>query len=146
MLYYAHEGADGVAYALTATHSQLAAGNVVALPGYDTSVLGRRRVGAQWLDVDPPPEPEPEPTPDPRPAAIDEAALIDLCQSAGAMSDEQLVAADADPALRVFWIKLRAASALLPTDPRVQDGLAAVEALGYLPAGSSAVLAAWPTN
>lgn len=33
MLYYAHLGADGVAYALTATHSQIAAGDVVALLG-----------------------------------------------------------------------------------------------------------------
>ena len=91
--------------------------------------------------------PAPDPGPDaPRPRALDEAALIDLCQAAGGMSDAQLVAADADPALRAFWIKLRAASAILPTDPRAQDGLAAVEALGYLPAGAAAVLAAWPTH
>lgn len=99
--------------------------------------LGKVRSGGGWVAAPAAPRP-------PRP--LDEAALIDLCQSAGAMTDAQLIAADADPALRAFWIKLRAASVILPTDPRVQDGLAAVEALGYLPAGAAAVLDAWPTH
>lgn len=61
------------------------------------------------------------------------------------MSGAQLVAAHRDEALAEFWIILGLARQILPTDPRTLDGLAAVEALGYLPAGAAAVLAAWPT-
>ncbi len=88
-----------------------------------------------------PPEPV---VSDPVPQPIDEAALIDLCQSAGGMTDAQLVSAFNDPQLAAFWIKLRATSTILPTDQRTQDGLAAVDALGYLPEGAQAVLDAWP--
>ena len=88
----------------------------------------------------------PEPTvSDPVPQPLDEAALIDLCQSAGGMTDAQLVAAFNDANLAAFWIKLRAASTILPTDQRTIAGLDAVETLGYLPEGAAAVLAAWPT-
>ncbi|NCA72554.1 MAG: hypothetical protein EOM91_21345 [Sphingobacteriia bacterium] len=92
-----------------------------------------------------PPEP-PEPVVvDPTPVPLDGAALIDLCQSAGGMTDAMLVSAHQDPMLAAFWIKLGFAAQILPSDPRTQDGLAAVAALGYLPAGAATVLAAWPT-
>ena len=85
-----------------------------------------------------------EPAPEPIPTPLDEAALIDLCQSAGGMTDAMLVAVYADPQLAAFVIKLRAARAILPTDERTTQGLAALEALGYLPNGAEAVIAAWP--
>jgi len=79
------------------------------------------------------------------PTPLDEAALIDLCQSAGGMTDAQLVSVYTDPQLAAFIIKIKAARQILPTDARTVQGLGALEALGYLPDGADAVLAAWPT-
>ena len=88
---------------------------------------------------------EPEPA-DPEPLPLDEAALIDLCQSAGGMTDPMLVAVYKDDQLAAFIIKLRAAKSILPSDDRAIQGLGALDALGYLPDGAAAVLAAWPTR
>lgn len=135
MAYHAQLGADNIAVSVTETPDALVAEGFIALESLDASVLGKRWTGADWDDV----------ARVPVAAPLDEAALIDLCQSAGGMTDAQLVAAFNDANLAAFWIKLRAASTILPTDQRMQDGLAAVDALGYLPKGAQAVLDAWPT-
>lgn len=135
MPYYAQLN-DGVAVAITESAGPLAGAGFVALQSLDASVLGRSWTGSAWEDV---------PPAAPVPATIDALALLDLLQSAGGMTDAQLVAARDDPALAAFWIKLQLARAILPDDARTAEGLAALQTLGYLPAGVPAVLAAWPT-
>src|SRR5260370_20931158 len=41
----------GVAFAITETHAELDAPDLLPLPRYDTSVLGRRWTGTHWEDV-----------------------------------------------------------------------------------------------
>ena len=126
---------DGVSIGYTAAN---VAGrpNVVEVESEQAAkdALGKRRVGDTWEAVEIAMTPKP----------LDEAALIDLCQSAGGMTDAMLVSVYSDPQLAAFIIKIKAARQILPTDARTVQGLGALEALGYLPDGAEAVIAAWP--
>jgi hypothetical protein len=99
------------------------------------TVLGKRRVGETWEEVEVAPIPKP----------LDELGLIQLCQEAGGMTEAMLVEVYESVQLKAFVIKVRASRSILPSDERTLQGLGALEALGYLPNGAAAVLAAWPT-
>jgi hypothetical protein len=81
-----------------------------------------------------------------RPISLSEAGFIQLAQTAGGMTDAQLVACEQDSSFKALWIKFHAASTLDRDDPRVQAVLAALDAAGYLPNHALAVNAAWPTH
>jgi len=134
MPYYIEINSDGIGFAFSDLNETVNAPTLI--PVADASVpLGMLWTGSGWEDV----------PRDPVPAAIDQAALIDLCQSVGGMTDAMLVAAHSDPALAALWIKFGAASQFLPDDTRVISGLAAFASLGYLPGGAQAVIDGWPT-
>jgi hypothetical protein len=78
------------------------------------------------------------------PRALTKLEFVELAQSAGGMSDAQLVAANADPQLAALWLKLTLAGEVQRDHPATQAGLGALAALGYLPNGAAAVLDAWP--
>lgn len=128
---------DGVAIGYTAAN---VAGrpNVVEVESEQAAeaVLGKRRVGGAWESVEIAATPQP----------LDEAALIDLCQEFGGMTDELLVEVYENTLLKAFIIKLKASRTILPTDQRTLDGLTVLESLGYLPNGKQSVLDNWPTR
>lgn len=80
----------------------------------------------------------------PQPRPLTKLQFVGLCQSAGGMTDEQLVAAHEDARLRALWLKLSLATAVELTDPATTAGLEAMQALGHLP-DAQAVIDAWPT-
>src|SRR5260370_28624388 len=49
--HYAQLPPAGVAFAITETHAELDAPDLLPLPRYDTSVPGRRWTGTHWEDV-----------------------------------------------------------------------------------------------
>lgn len=53
--FFAQLDADGIAYAVTQTADGGGAVNLVLLPSFDTTVLGKRWTGTHWQDV---PQPE----------------------------------------------------------------------------------------
>lgn len=85
------------------------------------------------------------PEPVKMPVPISGVAFIQICQTEGGMTDEQLVACYADAAFKALWIKFDRSPSLDRDDPRVQQGLAALELAQYLAVGgAAAVTAAWP--
>lgn len=78
------------------------------------------------------------------PLPLRPVAFIQLVQTAGGMSDSQLVACYEDPNFKAMWIKFNAADTLDRDDPRVQAGLTGLDQAGYIPNHKAAVLAAWP--
>ena len=79
-----------------------------------------------------------------QPALLTKLGFIELCQSAGGMSDAQLIAARNDPAFGALWIKLDLATDVNKSHPATTAGLTGLNAAGYLPKGVKAVLSAWP--
>lgn len=109
-------------------------------PAYDVETQRVKWIDGAWAVED---LPEP-PTPEPR--SISPIEFIGLAQAAGGMTDAQLVASKSDANLAAMWIKFDMAPSLSPETPDVQAGIAGLDALGYLPNGASALLAAWPTE
>lgn len=70
--------------------------------------------------------------------------FIELAQMAGGMTDDMLVAAQDDPALRVLWIKFDHCDILQYEHPLVAPGLDALVVTGYMPNGRDAVMTNWP--
>ena len=91
-------------------------------------------------------EPPAEPDPSPQPATLTKLQFITLGQTAGGMTDSQLVAAKGDANLAAMWVKFEMATAVDRDDPNTQAAVAALEQLGYLPNGAQAVLDAWPVG
>jgi len=56
------------------------------------------------------------------------------------------VQAKAAPYLEALWIMLDFCIEIKHDDEDIGPGLAALDALGYLPGGAAAVFAAWPTE
>jgi hypothetical protein len=78
-------------------------------------------------------------------ASLSKLEFMELVQSAGGMTDAQLVAAHNNAALAALWIKFdRAPEQIHKDHPLVAPGLAALAALGYIPNGAQALLDAWP--
>ena len=88
-----------------------------------------------------PPSPQ---APDPVYKAITEIEFIILCQNAGGMTDNMLVACQDDPRCKAMWIKFKASTTLNKDNALVQSGLTSIAQYGYLPNGVAAVNAAWP--
>ncbi len=82
----------------------------------------------------------------PRPQVMSKMQFIRLVQTAGGMTDALLAQADAEPALKPFWIKFNMTSEIQRDDIDTQAGLTALDTLGLLPNGWQAVIAAWPTG
>jgi hypothetical protein len=78
------------------------------------------------------------------PRALTRLQFVRLCKSAGGMTGQMLVAAEADDNLAEMWIMLRLAEDVSRDDPDTAAGLGALEALGYLPEGAAGVIGAWP--
>jgi hypothetical protein len=76
---------------------------------------------------------------------LDSAALITLLETAGGMTQEQVVACHSDPNMAYFWILLQITPYTSRDNPKLPAALTALAALGYLPNGAQAVLDAWPT-
>lgn len=75
---------------------------------------------------------------------LTEIEFIELCQEAGGMTDDQLVACQSDPQCTALWIKFRAAPLLSRSNAPVQKGLTKLGSLGYLPNGVDIINAMWP--
>ncbi|WP_141415143.1 hypothetical protein [Caenispirillum bisanense] len=72
--------------------------------------------------------------------------FLEHLQSAGGITDAQLVEAKAAPALGALWLKLDYASDVRRDYPTTINGLDALVALGYLTETTrAAVLDGWPT-
>lgn len=84
--------------------------------------------------------------PDPikQPALLTKLGFVELCQSAGGMTDAMLVAARTNPAFAALWIKLDLAANVNKQHDATLAGLTGLQLAGYLPAGVEAVLSAWP--
>lgn len=80
------------------------------------------------------------------PAPLSKTQFVKLCQRAGGTSDTMLVQARADEQLSAMWIKIELADRVEKADPDLQEGLQALEALGYLPNGADAVMSSWPVH
>jgi len=89
-------------------------------------------------------EAPPAPTPAHRP--LTRLEFVRLCITAGGMTSMLLVQAKADPYLEALWIMLDFCIEIKHDDEDIGPGLAALDALGYLPGGAAAVFAAWPTE
>ena len=79
-----------------------------------------------------------------KPALLTKLGFIELCQSAGGMTDAQLITARNDPNFGALWIKLELATDVNKGNPATLAGLTGLNAAGYLPKGVNAVLSAWP--
>lgn len=89
--------------------------------------------------------------PDPGPVEVvykklDTAALIDLIESAGGTTPDQVVACHKDPNMGYMWLLLSVTPYTSRDNPKLPYMLSALEAAGYLPNGAQAVLDAWPTE
>jgi len=78
------------------------------------------------------------------PATLTKLEFVTLCQTAGGMTDDMLVAAEGNSALAALWIKLGMATSVERDNSLTGAGLDALAQLSYLPNGKDAVLAAWP--
>ncbi|CAB4165256.1 hypothetical protein UFOVP823_23 [uncultured Caudovirales phage] len=97
------------------------------------------RSGTAYFRYTPPSEPETTPIP------LSKLEFVDLAQSAGGMTNEMLVAANESVALKALWLKFSIHGGnVVKTHSLVTTGLGALDALGYIPNGAAAVLAAWP--
>lgn len=81
---------------------------------------------------------------EPQPRILGKLEFIGLVQAAGGMTDAQLTTAYKDPQLEAFWVKYQMASSVERDHPVTAQALSALDALGYVPNGAQAVLAAWP--
>ena len=79
------------------------------------------------------------------PLSLTKLEFVTLCQTAGGMTDANLVSAHTDTNLAAMWIKLDMATSVDRDNAITTAGLAALAGLGYLPNGAAAVVSAWPT-
>lgn len=125
----------------TFTGAEIADAGYTLAPDKPTHDPATQRVvwrDGAWAVEDLPPPPEPQP------AMLTRLQFVELAQSAGGMTDAQLVAARNDTDLGALWIKLELSSGVERDHDGTTGGLAALDAKGYLPNGAAAVLAAWP--
>jgi hypothetical protein len=114
---------------------------VTVLAGYAYNAQ-TQTFSAPAVTTSPPPPPAP-------PVSLTPLEFVNLVQSAGGMTDAQLVASKNDPNLAALWIKLGLATQIYSTGPLTAAGLAALQASpgNYLTAaGAAAVIAQWPTT
>ena len=57
--YYAQINDSSICYALLQTYAQINASNMISIPSYDETYLGKRWTGTSWEDV---PQPDVEPS------------------------------------------------------------------------------------
>lgn len=115
-----------------------------AQPNFDpaTQTIAWDADAENWRvdDIPPPPQPEPQPR------TLGKLEFIRLAQTAGGMTDQMLVEAQAHPMFAAFWIKFQMASSVERDDEITATALGALAQGGYLPEGPDAVLNAWPTS
>jgi hypothetical protein len=57
---YAQINASSICYAILQTYAEIVDEDMIPIPTYDGSYLGKRWTGTSWEDVPPPPEPTTE--------------------------------------------------------------------------------------
>ena len=111
----------------------------------DTVCVEADGIGIGWVLGRDGYEAPPPPIPTPRP--LTQLEFIRLIQSAGGVTNQELVAADADPNLAAWWIMFRLAQDIRLDDPTIVEGLAGLVSLDYITeAERLAVIAQWPTQ
>lgn len=78
------------------------------------------------------------------PALLTKLGFIELCQTAGGMTDAMLVVARNDPAFAALWIKLDLATDVNKGHAATLAGLNGLKAAGYLTKSVKTVLDNWP--
>lgn len=131
---YAQINDDGLCVAVSDLRDEHDEANLILL-GENENRMGQVWSGSAWST----------PTPPVVYAVLTHLEFIELCETVGGTTDAMLVASKSDPLLAAFWIKFDMAQDLRHDDSRTAAGLAALNALGYLPNGAQAVLDAWPT-
>lgn len=82
----------------------------------------------------------------PQAKSLTHLEFIEHVQTAGDLTDADLVAAKNDANLTAFWIKFEMATSLQRDNPTTVQGLAALVATGYLSAEQrEAIVELWPT-
>lgn len=79
-----------------------------------------------------------------QPALLTKLGFVELCQSAGGMTDAMLVAARNDPNFAALWIKLDLATDVNKGHAATLAGLNGLKAAGYLTKSVKTVLDNWP--
>lgn len=101
-------------------------------------------VGIGWLRVE---GGWAAPVVEPVPVVMTHLQFIEHAQAVGGLTDEDLVAARADPLLAAFWIKFELATSMERDHPTTVQGLAALVATGHLTEeGRDAIVDMWPTT
>lgn len=74
---------------------------------------------------------------------IDEAAFIELLESAGGSTPEQIISIyeSTTPGIKLFFLKAKAKNRFSPEDPFVITGLDAMEQ--YIPNGKESIISNW---
>ncbi|BDE72844.1 MULTISPECIES: hypothetical protein [Delftia] len=145
--HYAQLTPAGVAFAITETHAELNAPDLLPLPRYDTSVLGRRWTGTHWEDVAqalPENQAGPAAASEPAPRHITPHALrrrftvVERTALEWAVVD-RAEAGEADrlnaATLRSLLKDIEQARQLDLDDPELADSLRRFEAFGLIAAG-----------
>lgn len=151
--HYAQLTPAGVAFAITETHAELNAPDLLPLPRYDTSVLGRRWTGTHWEDVAQALSEDQAASNEPAPRHITPHALrrrftvVERTALEWAVVDR----AEADEADRLNAATLRSllkdieqARQLDLDDPELADSLRRFEAFGLIAAGRAQEILAGP--
>ena len=126
--------ADGVIIGINKTRAKEVAPEWVPIP--EGVGIGWIKDGETYVA---PPEPEVPPR------ALSRIEFVRHCMDVGGMTSAMLVSAKADANLAALWIMLEMSNEVRKDAPEVPGGIAALDALGYLPNGAQAVLDGWPT-
>ena len=119
MPYYAQLNDDGIAVAVTQTHGPLTGPGLVAIESLDTAVLGRRRVGSQWVEV-----------PQPAPVTLTNLAFRSRFTEGEKIAIYTLAASDLR--VRIWLDDLNAAQEIRIDDARIVAGLGVLSAAGVI--------------
>lgn len=130
---YAQINDDGLCVAVSDLRDEHDEPNLILLAG-DEDRVGQVWDGSAWST----------PTQPAVYKALSKIEFIRLAKSVGGMSGAQHVAASKDANLEEMWLMFNAAEAVEREDPDTLVGLAALEALNYLPNGAESVLDSWP--
>ena len=156
--HYAQLTPAGVAFAITETHAELNAPDLLPLPRYETSVLGRRWTGTHWEDVAQALPEAPAPSVAPREPALRhiipqalrrrftvvertalEWAVVDRAEAGEA---ERMNAAT----LRSLLKDIEQARRIDLDDPELADSLRRFEAFGLIAAGRAQEILGGPVQ
>ena len=124
-MYYAQLDGNAICIAVTETHTQLSAPNLVSLLTYDTTVLGKKYINGAFTELPP--------------APAHPIRVITKLDYMNRFTDTELAniytAAKLNVSVEVWLEKFKLASDINLDDPRTIAGLQSMEAAGLLAAG-----------